>query len=241
VLLLYLLIAVVTSLALAFFVGPLLVLPRRRTSIQPMLALPLLAYFACLGYGFMMIEVPLLQHFVLLLGYPVYSLAVVLFSLLLFSGIGSLLTGRLSGSASAALTGVLIGIVILSAVYVYTVPLVIRALIGTPIWLRIAATVALLAPIGLPLGMAYPLGITVLRGYSAELVPWAWGLNGAMSVVASVLAIFIGSRWGFSAAFLTGVAAYATALIVMRLAISLGHAPSLAESLAPPRSPLANY
>jgi spermidine synthase len=221
VLLSYLLVAVVTVLALVFFVGPLLVLRRRRTGVGVSVAIPLLAYFGCLGYGFMMIEIPLLQHFVLLLGYPVYSLAVVLFALLLFSGIGSLLSSRLTGAALGTLTAVLLTIVGMTAVYVHLVPAVITAVIGTPIWLRIAATVALLAPLGIPLGMAYPLGITVLRGFSPALVPWAWGLNGALSVVASVLAIFIGSRVGFSAAFLTGMAAYGVALITMRLAVVL--------------------
>jgi hypothetical protein len=85
---------------------------------------------------------------------------------------------------------------------------------------RIALTVMLLAPIGLLLGMAYPLGITVLRGYGEELVPWAWGLNGVMSVVASVVATFIGSRIGFSAALLSGVAAYALGFVAIAFATS---------------------
>ncbi len=230
----YLLVAVVTTLALVFFIGPLLLLRRRATGVGVSVAVPLLAYFACLGYGFMMLEVPLLQHFVLLLGYPVYSLAVVLFGLLLFSGIGSLLSGRLGDSAASALTGVLLTIVVMAAVYVYLVPAVITALIGTPITLRIAATIALLAPIGIPLGMAYPLGNTVLRCFSGALVPWAWGLNGALSVVASVLAILIGSWVGFRAAFLTGMAAYAVALITMRVAITLGRSATSVEQAARP-------
>ena len=241
VLLLYLLIAVVTLLAVAFFFGPLLVLRRRRTALGVTVAAPLLAYFACLGYGFMMLEVPLLQHFVLLLGYPVYALAVVLFALLLFSGIGSLLSVRLAGSAPTALVAVLSVIIVLAIGYVYLVPAVITALIGAPIGLRIAATVAVLAPIGLVLGMAYPLGITVLRAFNPELVPWAWGLNGALSVVASVLAIFIGSRIGFSAAFLTGVGAYALALITMGGAIALGRSQASLEDAAPARRTAASY
>jgi hypothetical protein len=239
--LLYLLIAVVTVLALAFFFGPLLLLRRRHIGVEVTVALPLLAYFACLGYGFMMLEVPLLQHFTLLLGYPVYALAVVLFALLLFSGLGSLLTVRMVDSAASALTWVLTAIVVIAAAYVYAVPTVIDALIGTPILVRIAATVAILAPIGIPLGMAYPLGITVLRGFSAELVPWAWGLNGALSVVASVLAIFIGSRMGFGAAFLTGVAAYATALVSMRVALRLGQPAVATDELAAPPTSVVNY
>ena len=129
----------------------------------------------------------------------------------------------------------LLTVVVMVGAYVYLVPAVISALIGTPIALRIAGTIGLLAPIGIPLGMAYPLGITVLRGFSPALVPWAWGLNGALSVVASVLAIFIGSRVGFSVAFLTGMAAYAVALVTMRLAIALARSATSVEQLARPR------
>jgi hypothetical protein len=217
--LMYMLIAVVTTIAVAFFALPLLTFGSRPHRVPVGLAAPLLLYFACLGYGFLMIEIPLLQRFVLFLGYPVYALAVVLFALLFFSGLGSLLSARFS-NARGALVTVLIAVVALAIVYLLTVPPVIAALLGIPIAARIAITVGLLAPIGLLLGMAYPLGITVLRGYGEELVPWAWGLNGVMSVVASVVSTFIGSRIGFSAAFLTGVGAYALGLAAITFATS---------------------
>jgi hypothetical protein len=214
--LLYMLIAVVSMLAAVFFFVPLLLArPRLRTQGGLLTTLPLLLYFACLGYGFMMLEIPLLQRFMLLLGYPVYALAVVLFALLLSSGTGSLLSTRFAAAPRRALVRILAGIVVLACVYVVVLPTLISAALGASIYLRIALTVALLAPIGVLLGMAYPLGIGVLRGRGEELVPWAWALNGALSVVASVLAIFLGSRFGFTAAFLTGVAAYALALAIM--------------------------
>jgi len=214
--LMYLLVAVVTALAVVFFFGPLLLTGRERAHRPAALvAAPLLLYFACLGYGFMMVEIPLLQTFILFLGYPVYALAVVLLSLLLFSGIGSLLSARFADDAGRALVRVLIAILVLGVVYLGVVPLVIKSLLGIPVPVRIVTTAILLAPIGLVLGMAFPLGITVLRSYSEELVPWAWGLNGALSVVASVLAIFLGSRFGFSSAFVTGLVAYGVGLLVM--------------------------
>lgn len=217
--LMHLLIAVVTTMAVLFFIGPLLLLARRRSSrVTPAVAAPLLLYFACLGYGFMMIEIPLLQRLVLLLGYPVYALAVVLCALLLFSGIGSLLSTRVALHPKTALVRVLSGIVVLSVAYGYLMPHVITALLALPIGMKIVATLLLLAPIGLVLGMAYPLGITLLREFDEGLVPWAWGLNGALSVVASVLAIFIASRVGFTVALLTGAGAYAIGLACIVLA-----------------------
>jgi hypothetical protein len=214
-LLLYMLIAVVSTLAAVFFFGPLL-LVRRRSDVRAgaVTIVPLLLYFACLGYAFMMIEVPLLQRFVLLLGYPVYALAVV-FALLLSACIGSLISVRLVGQARRSLHWVLAGIVGLVLVYHWTLPALVEQFLGAPLPLRIVFTVVLLAPVGLLLGMPYPLGITVLREFGEGLVPWAWGLNGALSVVASVLAIFLGSRYGFSAALLTGGAAYGIALLAI--------------------------
>ncbi|HSP97267.1 MAG TPA: hypothetical protein VL049_08495, partial [Candidatus Dormibacteraeota bacterium] len=85
--LMQLLLGVVTALAAVFFVGPLLLVARRAVVGAPLARVaPLLLYFACLGYGFMMLEIPLMQRFILFLGYPVYALAVILFALLLFSG-----------------------------------------------------------------------------------------------------------------------------------------------------------
>jgi len=218
--LMYALMVVVSLIAIVFFLGPLALFARGRGgTVGVSTAAPLLFYFACLGYGFLMIEIPLLQRFVLFLGYPVYALAVVLFALLLFSGLGSLFIGRVTGPPRAVLARVVSGIVLLSLVYVVGVPSIIRHFLGAPIAGRIAITVALLAPIGCLLGMAYPLGIRILRGFGEELVPWAWGLNGVMSVVASVVAVFIGSRIGFTAVFLTGVGAYVLALGSMMLAM----------------------
>jgi hypothetical protein len=216
----YALMVVVSLIAIVFFLGPLALFARGRGgTVGVSTAAPLLFYFACLGYGFLMIEIPLLQRFVLFLGYPVYALAVVLFALLLFSGLGSLFVGRVTRPPRAVLARVVSGIVLLSLAYVVGVPSIIRHFLGVPIAGRIAITVGLLAPIGCLLGMAYPLGIRILRSFGEELVPWAWGLNGVMSVVASVVAVFIGSRIGFTAVFLTGVAAYVLALGSMLLAM----------------------
>ncbi len=227
--LMYALITLVSLIAIVFFLGPLAFLARGSgEGVGVPTAAPLLLYFACLGYGFLMIEIPLLQRFVLFLGYPVYALAVVLFAVLSFSGLGSLLAGRVTGPPRVLLGRVVTGIVLLSLVYVAALPSVIRHFLGAPIAVRIVITVGLLAPIGSLLGMAYPLGIRILRGFGEGLVPWAWGLNGVMSVVASVLAVFIGSRIGFTAVFLTGVAAYIVAIASMALALRGG--PALAHT-----------
>lgn len=211
--LVYMLITVVATLATVFFFGPLILLARRGfDGVPATTTMAYLLYFGMLGYGFMMIEIPLLQQFILFLGYPVYALAVVLFALLLFSGTGSLLTSRFTGDPRANLSKTLVAIVGTSLVYAYGLPMVIEQFLGVSIAMKIPIAVFLLMPVGLLLGMAYPLGISVLRSESESLVPWAWGMNGAMSVVASVLATFIGSRLGFTVALLTGISAYGVGL-----------------------------
>jgi hypothetical protein len=215
-----LLIVTVSTLALLFFLGPLLLFGRRRVR-RSAVAAPMLLYFLCLGYGFMMIEVPVLQRLVLLLGYPVYALTVGLFSLLLFSGLGSLASERIATHPRRAVMAVVSAIIAAALAYGIALPAVIRPFLGAPAVSRIAVAVLMLAPLGLLLGMAYPLGIRILQEHDEGLVPWAWGLNGAASVVASVLAVFVSSRVGFTVALLSGAAGYAVGLVAIGTACRL--------------------
>lgn len=216
--LMHLLIFVVTTFAVVFFVGPLLFVSRRGLRGAAVgQTLTFLLYFGCLGYGFLLIEIPMLQSFILLLGQPVYALSVVLFSLLLFSGLGSLWSSRFLDRATRTLAYALLGIIVLSAMYVLLLSQIITALLGMSLFVRLAATVGLLAPMGLLLGMAYPLGINILREFNEGLVPWAWGVNGVMSVVASVLASYVASKIGFTGALLTGVVAYVLAGVCLAI------------------------
>lgn len=212
--LMYMLVATVGTIAIVFFLAPLILLERKKAERpQALRVVSFLLYFACLGYGFMMIEIPLLQRFILFLGHPVYSLSVVLFSILMFSGIGSLLSSKVAGRGRASLVRVLIGIAALGLLYAYLMPIITATFIGVHIVGKIAITVLVLAPMGLLLGMPYPLGIGILREYRKEIIPWAWSMNGVMSVFASVMATFIASRIGFTYALMTGLGAYLIAAI----------------------------
>jgi len=214
-----LLLTTVTVLALACFVGP-LVLFARGGLARNARTTPLLGYFVCLGFGFMMIEIPLLQRLVLFLGHPVSSLAVGLFSLLLFCGLGSLASERIVREPSAAAPWLGAAIVGVSLIYAAGLPVVVARFLALAAALRITITILLLAPIALLLGMAYPVGIRILREHDESLIPWAWGLNGATSVVASVSAVFVGAQAGFTWALLLGSATYALGFLVLTLAVS---------------------
>jgi hypothetical protein len=176
-----------------------------------------LAYFGLLGAGFMLIEVALLQRFVLLLGHPVYSLTVTLFSLLLGTGAGSLISQRI-GDADLIrrVQLVLIGVVAVAILGIVALPPIISLAISASHTARIALAVALIAPAGVLLGMPLPAGIRLMAVNHSELVPWAWGMNGALSVIGATLAVFIAMNWGFSVTLMAGAAVYLAAAVLLR-------------------------
>jgi hypothetical protein len=211
------LLAITAVLTLAFIIGPLAVARSRVLGSGTGTKLACLTYFAGLGTGFIILEVALVQKCILFLGHPVYSLAVVLFSLLGFSGLGSFLSGRF---ADERLRAVLPRLLMLLAVSVVAYVLLLSPLfhafvqLGRP--LRIAITVALLAPLGLVMGMPMPIGMRVLNRESPLLIPWAWGVNGAASVMGSAAALAFALLAGFNQAMLAGAALYILALACQR-------------------------
>lgn len=203
-------------LVVAFIIGPLAV--TKRSELAP--GWPRwLVYFAALGAGFMLIEVALLQRFVLLLGHPVYSLTVTLFSLLLGGGLGSYASRKLSDNRlTARLRLTLVGIGIVVLVATAALPALVHAGAALPRWMRIVLAVAILGPIGTLMGVPLPAGVRLLARTRPSLIPWAWGMNGALSVVGSTLAVFLAMNWGFSTTLLAGAAIYgAAAILVPRL------------------------
>ncbi|MCU0862409.1 MAG: hypothetical protein MUC36_01335 [Planctomycetes bacterium] len=176
-----------------------------------------LAYFCCLGIGFMLVEIPMLQRFSLYVGHPTWTLSTVLGSLLLGAGCGGMRTTNIRDdevltALRRTLWSVLLALVVLAAAS----PWLLTVTLTWPFPLRVLLTVTVLAPLGWPLGQALPLGIKALHASGSTLVPWAWGLNGAASVLASVLAVAIGMQLGFTAALGAGFACYLGALLLHR-------------------------
>jgi hypothetical protein len=168
-----------------------------------------LAYFGLLGAGFLAVEIPLLQRFILFLGHPTTAFAAVVASLLLFSGIGSLLARRvpLRGALGAVVLAVVLTVAGLGPLF--------EALLGAPLAVRLLATTVSLAPLGLLLGMPFPLGLARVEGDAPELVPWAWAVNGSASVVAAVGVALVALSAGFTAVLALAVLAYGAAALVM--------------------------
>ena len=171
-----------------------------------------LAYFGLIGLGFLLVEIPLAQRFILFLGQPVYGLTAVLFALLLFSGLGSWASARLPHRATlAALVAVVLA-------YPLLLPRLFDLFLGGALGLRLFISVAALAPLGFLLGVPFPRGVAWLeaRGQGARLlIPWAWGVNGAASVVASAGAALLALSWGFARVLIVGALCYVGALVVL--------------------------
>jgi hypothetical protein len=170
-------------------------------------------YFSLLGVGFMLVEVVLAQRLVLYLGYPVLTLSVILFSLLLGGGMGSLWSqtwraGRglaLRASACALLAA-------LGAAAIHSLhPHIVEATLAWDIRLRCAVAMALLMPIGFVMGTPFPTGVRVVGSWASDLVPWMWGLNGVTSVVGSVAAMAVAKVAGFSSVLAAGAGIYVVA------------------------------
>jgi hypothetical protein len=196
------------ALVLLFIVLPLLIggeRPRRGWSGW-------LAYFAALGAGFMLLEVAVLQRFVLLLGHPIYSLTVTLFSLLLGTGLGSLLSRRVPAEEVRRVTlYALLAAALVGVLAALALERLVGFAIAWPLAARIAAAAALLIPVGVLLGIGLPGGMRLLDRSRPEIVAWGWGMNGAFSVIGATLAIFIAMNWGFSVTLLAGALTYLVA------------------------------
>jgi hypothetical protein len=174
-----------------------------------------LAYFAALGAGFILLEISMIQRFVLFLGYPTHSLTVVMLSLLVSTGLGSLLSERAREPLARALPARLLLLAALVAVWLAAVPSVFAALLGAPFALRVAVSIALLVPLGLVLGGFFPLGVRMAERAGASLVPWAWAVNGCATVVGTLLAVMAGMTWSFTAVTLGALAIYAAGVLAL--------------------------
>jgi hypothetical protein len=205
----------------------------RRQGLATRGARRFIVYFAALGIGFIFIEIGLMQRFILFLGHPVYSTSVVLFSVLTFSGIGSLVSGQLltrvprnshheesSEPDPRWLQRWVIPLLgLLTVVYIFALPPLFHVLLGLELAYRVALSILLLSPLGLLMGMPFPLGIRLVDQVNAALVPWAWGVNGFSSVVGSILAVMIAQSYGFSLVLGLAVVIY---LVGLAAVLSLG-------------------
>ncbi|HVB34590.1 MAG TPA: hypothetical protein VNJ52_09495 [Patescibacteria group bacterium] len=215
VVLLEVLLAIVFVLTLGCVFVPLFIsnAARRKEALQG--AAPYIGYFAAIGLGFMLVEVSAVERVIVLLGSPTYALSVVLLVLLLGSALGSFSTRTLRLPDNRWAAGFrLWGLAAVLAIFCLLGPKFFVAYAASGIFTRIGIATAWLLPMGFFMGMAFPLGFRLAADRSPHLTPWLWGINGAASVCASVLAVTIAMAWTISAAFWTGIGCYMVAATV---------------------------
>ncbi len=198
----------VTLLGLLFIAVPLgaLKLGRSRDWTRPLL------YFGALGFGYILIEIVLIQKLNYFLGGAVYALAVTLFALLTFSGLGSFFA-RKKAVNRPFLIRVIGAVMGLCLIYLVGLHGLLGLLMPLGRTLRIAATALIIAPLGFVMGIPFPSGIRMLKVRSLEaIVPWCWGANSIFTVFGSVFSLIVSLNWGFNLTLLLGVAAYGVAL-----------------------------
>src|SRR5579859_401354 len=200
---------IISALAvLAFLILP-LALHRRKSHTQKTGLLALL-YFIAVGFGYILVEISLIQRFVLFLGHPTYALTVVVFLLLLSSGAGSVAARRRITNANRILA-LLGAIAVLIALDVVILPRLLAAAVGLPFMVKLVLSALVLAPLGFLMGMPFPTGLRLVK-----TVEWAWALNAAASVLGSVMAMIIAIHFGLTITLLCAAAAYLLAGLCSR-------------------------
>jgi hypothetical protein len=171
-----------------------------------------LLYFISVGLGYILVEVCLIQRFVLFLGHPTYALTVVVFLMLLSSGFGSLASRTWCAEPSRVWLPLALVILVL-ALYTGMLPAVLNRAVGEPFWLKLVIGGVVLVPAGFVMGMPFPTGLRGLaRGGGDNSIEWAWAMNAASSVLGSVLAMVIAIQFGLNVTLACGAAAYVLAL-----------------------------
>jgi hypothetical protein len=206
------------TLAQALILAPLfiflpLVFIRDKQRISPLRKGKIFLYFSFLGLAFMFIEMGFIQKFIMLLTHPMFALALVLFTLMFFSGIGSLLSTRL-GKRSRWIP--FIGILFFSGIYIIFLDELLHMFLPCSLFLRCVLVLVLLAPLALFMGMPFPIGLQFISDRQSDYIPWVWGVNGVASVIAPVLGSLLSVCLGFHIVMLLSLLFYGLAGCIIR-------------------------
>ena len=148
-----------------------------------------------------------LQNLTLLLGHPIFTLSVLLFTLLASGALGSAFSGRVPVPAACLVVAGL------GALEAFALPRLVPALLPLGLYARVAIAIVLIAPLGLAMGMPFPRGLQKAGHGSLPAPPFYWGLNGIMSVLGSIATVGVALSLGFRAAMLVGSACYLLAAL----------------------------
>ena len=173
-------------------------------------------YFSLIGMAFMFLEITFIQKFILFLGHPLYSVSIIIFSLLFSSGLGSFFSKRILGqSLKRNLKRSLILCAGLIVLYLVLLPFLYESLIGTGLALKIIMTFLVIFPLGFLMGFPFPTGVRLLDQEDKRLIPWAWATNAFSSVVNSIFALVVAFWGGYNLVLILAAGGYLLALFFL--------------------------
>jgi hypothetical protein len=179
-------------------------------------------YFALIGIGFMMVEIGLLQRMSVFLGHPTYALSVVLFSLILWTGVGSMASERVRLAGA----GKLVAWSVASACYLFALPFwlppLLAGLDGAGLFVRAGLCVLVLAPAGFLMGFGFPTGMRLVSAINTGPTPWFWGINGAAGVLAASVAVVTSIAFSIDTTLRIGAACYLLITVPAVLLVFVG-------------------
>ncbi len=176
----------------------------------------IIVYFACLGMGYMLVEIFLIQRLVFFLGDPIFSVSVVITSMLILSALGSLFAQRFSSNRTKIVRIAVAGIAASLLFYIFGLSPLIGAFIGLPLAAKFLLAVVFIAPAAFFMGMPFPTGLSALESNRSRLIPWALGMNGALSVTGAVVAKLVSISSGFPAVLGLAIVLYLLVGLIYR-------------------------
>lgn len=175
-----------------------------------------LTYFACLGLGYIMLQICMIQKFTMFLGQPVFTLLTVVSTMLVASGFGSMFSHKFVSKSKINLY-LIFGLVFLISVLIgFLNPIIFEAGSRWDLWLRIIISILIIAPLGFFMGMPFPLGLSLIDEENKKFIAFAWGINGFFSVIGTVLAMIFAMILGFKIVFIISGIIYLLAFIIIK-------------------------
>lgn len=170
--------------------------------------LGVILYFACLGLGYMLVEIVLIQRLVFLLINPIYSVSIVITCMLIVSGIGNLASKYLAKKRVMVVRIACAGIVLSILFYIFGLTPFLNAFRDNSMFVRILISIVVILPSAFFLGMPFPNGLKAITENRPRLLPWAWGMNGGLSVTGTALGWLLSVSFGFNTVLITVAALY---------------------------------
>lgn len=197
-----------TILAFVLIILPLFKLRKRSKKL-----LPTLLYFGALGLGYMFAEIIFIQRFILYFGHPVYAISAVISTMMIASGAGSLFSGKFKNPVKASGTGSFL-VALLLLIYALFFTDILTLTIDYALYIKVFIAFFMLAIPSFFMGIPFPSGIRILNQKNDQHIPWAWGINGCLSVIATSLATLIAVESGFRMVMFLATGLYLLAFAV---------------------------